>query len=76
MVQKVACASQLRAAAPAVPEGGSVTRQRGTQVVVGAVLFFEGQSSLLRLAASYQVTARLTRPHIPGLASFGPFPSR
>lgn len=49
-------------------------RQRGTQVV--AVLFFEGQSSLLRLAASCQVTARLTRPHIPGLASFGPFSSR
>lgn len=29
MVQKVACASQLRAAAPAVPEGGSVTEAEG-----------------------------------------------
>lgn len=29
MAQKVACASQLRAAAPAVPEGGSVTEAEG-----------------------------------------------
>lgn len=49
-------------------------RQRGTQVVVGAVLFFEGQSSLLRLAASYQVTARLQGHTFLGWPLLAPFP--
>lgn len=74
MVQKVACVSQLRAAAPAVSEGGSVTEAEGKSGSGGSSIVLR-LSSLLRLTASYQVTARLTRPHIPGLASVGPFSS-
>lgn len=40
MAQKVACASQLRAAAPAVPEGGSVTEAEGNSGSGGSSIVF------------------------------------
>lgn len=54
MVQKVACASQLRAAAPAVPEGGSVTEAEGNS----------GSSSIVfRRSAFSAETGSLTPGH-------------